>query len=409
MVVRDDAVSILDLEESDPAVVAVVGGASDPSEATHQCLRIGAGAIRLAHITLDSDVVEKRFEAMTRHFDEQVGNVVDQIAGTAQSLLDEDTGSLPSVLDAHRQQLEEMLGSAFDPDSKKSVMAVFENLMAEAHRRHIENVSRLISVDGDDSPLLKMKRAIVHDVGERLSEVRTEVRELSEKIAINAAIAPVVEITAAKGFAYEDVVHAQVNRIAASHGDVAEQVGDHLGSAGNKKGDEVVTLNHEDTHGLEGRVVLEAKSRNLNMRKTLEELDDALTNRAALAAIAVFSRQDQAPTSVPFHYTDTKAIVVLDQEGLDDAALRLAYMWGRWVVRRQLAVGDGDGIDAARVSSLIEDARRALDRATAIKRSHTQAKKSIDQAASQVVSLLSEVEQALDALQDELAAGQAAA
>ena len=90
---------------------------------------------------------------MAQHFDQQVGNVVDQIAGTAQSPLNEDTGSLPIVLDAHRKQLEEMLEAAFDPDSKKSVMAVFENVMSEAHRHHIENVSRLISVDGDDSSL----------------------------------------------------------------------------------------------------------------------------------------------------------------------------------------------------------------------------------------------------------------
>ena len=69
----------------------------------------------------------------------------------------------------------------------------------------------------------------------------------------------------------------------------------------------------------------------------MEELDAALANRDALAAIAVFSAQDEAPTSVPFHHTGNKAIVVFDAEDGDDSALRLGYMWARWVVRRELA------------------------------------------------------------------------
>src|SRR5439155_1211995 len=77
-----------------------------------------------------------------------------------------------------------------------------------------------------------------------------------------------------------------------------------------------------------------------NMRKTMAELDEALGNRDALAAIAVFRSQDQAPTAVPFAHFDDKAIAVLDPDDEDESALRLAYMWARWTVRKGLAVGD---------------------------------------------------------------------
>ena len=176
----------------------------------------------------------------------------------------------------------------------------------------------------------------MRDLCERLGEVRKDVAELSEKIAVTEAVAPVLELTTGKGFKFEDVLDACVSRIAAQHGDVAEHVGTETGVAGTQKGDEIVTLNPDDASGYEARFALEAKSRKLTMRNTLKELDDALENRDALAAIAVFTTQEQAPTSVPFHYAGNKAIVVLDKEGLDDAALRLAYMWARWVVRRDL-------------------------------------------------------------------------
>ena len=91
---------------------------------------------------------------------------------------------------------------------------------------------------------------------------------------------------------------------------------------------------------------------------------------------------------MPFQHFDDKAIVVLDPDDEDDSALRLAYMWARWTVRKGLAVSEEAEIDLERVRCLLDDAARALERHTAIKRFHTQAKKSIDQAADQVCDLV---------------------
>ena len=276
--------------------------------------------------------------------------------------------------------------------------------MADSHQTQVTAVKKLISAEGEDSPLKKMKDDIVDEFSRRLGEIRGDVQGLSEKIAVKAAVDPVVAITTAKGFAFEEVVHDQVGRIATAHGDTTEEVGNVLGSNGTKKGDEVVTVNREDTYGEDGRFVLEAKARPLNMRKIHEELDAALGNRDAQAAVAVFSRQEEAPTPVPFSYSDNKAIAVLDEDG-DDAALRLAYMWARWVVRRQFASTEGGDLDTARIMDLIEEVARALKRSTTIKRSHTTAKKSIDQAGREVTALVNEVREALEALGTELGAG----
>ncbi len=404
VIVRDDAIRLDGFEERDPDTVAFIASADDPIEATHQCLRVGAQSVRAAHVSLDSDIVRGRFDAMSDHFDAQVGAAVDQIAEATRSLVDQETGTLPAVLDAHRQKLEDLLGTTFDPDSKQSVLALFEQVMADGHQVQVTAIKELVSADGEDSPLKKMTDNIVKEFNRELGEMRDDVQGLSEKIAVKAAVDPLVAVSTAKGFAFEDVVHDQIGRIAAAHGDTAEKVGTDLGSSGTKKGDEVVTLNSEDTLGKDGRFVLEAKARPLNMHKTHEELDAALGNRDAQAAVALFSSQKEAPTAVPFTYSGDKAIAVLD-ENCDDAALWLAYMWARWVVRRQLASTESGDLDTSQIQDLIEKAARSLNRLTTIKRSHSTAKNSIDQAGREANTLVDEVREALEALRAELEAG----
>ena len=402
-VLVDGTLYIRDLVETDEDVIHVVTAADDPVDGTRQCLRIGARAIRAVSATVDTHIVEKRFDIMSHRFDTQVVDVVDQISSTARALLDEEDGSLATTLTAHRDQLETLLGTTFDPDCKNSVFGLFEAAMRESHDRQADAMRKLIAVDGDDSPLARLKVEMSRDLREQLVGVRDEVHEISKAIAVDRATAEVFELTTQKGFRYEDAVHAAVGAIASAHGDQAEMCGTELGSAGTKKGDEVVTLNADDTYGLEGRFVIEAKNQKLGVRKTTDELDAALVNRDALAAIAVFSTQDQAPTAVPFHYTGNKAVVVFDAEGSDDSAIRLAYMWARWVVRRELAVGEAEGLDLECVKSLIGRASQALAQLTQIKKCHTLARKGIDDAQAAAISMVTDVNDALTDLEAELA------
>ena len=74
----DGAVVICDLVVADPGVVALVSDADDPTEAVVQCLRVGAQAISAVSATVDTHIVEKRFDAMSDHFDERVDSVVEK-------------------------------------------------------------------------------------------------------------------------------------------------------------------------------------------------------------------------------------------------------------------------------------------------------------------------------------------
>ena len=138
------------------------------------------------------------------------------------------------------------------------------------------------------------------------------------------------------------------------------------------------------------------------MRKTMAELDAAMANRDAEVAVAVFSHQDHAPTRVPFHYSENRAIVVLDAEGTDASALQLAYMWARYMVRRNLQTDTADELDTERIRRLIEDAGRAIDRTKTIAGCHTKAIKAIEMAKDEVADLKDEARSALRLLEIEL-------
>ncbi len=396
VLVADGVVYVRELEEHDAEVARIVAESDDPVAAASSCLRIGARALRAAHVSVDVDVIERSFTELEHRFETRVNSAVDEIARSTAELLDEDDGALTGTLGTFRGELEGLLGDTFDSDSKTSVLAKIEELV-------LGTMKGLISPEIDDSPIGRLRKELVDTVQREVSDVADEVRRVTEHLGIVDATDDVYEQTTAKGFDFEDLVDECVSTLAVAHGDLAETTGLTQGATGSKVGDEVITLNRDDTLGCEACFTIEVKNRKLNLRATLAELDEAIANRDAYAAVAVFRSQEQAPTSVPFMYTDDKAIVVLDPDDLDESALRLGYMWARWTVRKQLASSDEqEGIDIERVRCLLEDASRALERHATIKRAHTVARKGIDQAGEQVQALVLETRTAIDDLAIEL-------
>ena len=71
---------------------------------------------------------------MSDRFDERVEGAVGQIAETARELLDEDEGALGRTLAQGVERFETLIGSTFNKGSKQSVVAVFEEVLRDAHR-----------------------------------------------------------------------------------------------------------------------------------------------------------------------------------------------------------------------------------------------------------------------------------
>jgi len=115
--VEDGVVVIEDLLEDDPGVVALAAAATDPEQAIRACLQIGARASTAAGASLDALVVEKAFDGLVDGFSTTVGDAVTRIVGTAEGLVDEDSGPLPMMLSELKRELTTQLDALFDPDS----------------------------------------------------------------------------------------------------------------------------------------------------------------------------------------------------------------------------------------------------------------------------------------------------
>lgn len=398
--IGDDELVVGNLRITDPDTIAFVGSSDDPELALVRCVEMGARVLRLANATVDTQVVEHRFDQMTRSLDRSVDELARRIDDSAHALLDDETGELAAALRGWLADVTETLGATFDETSKKSAIAKLETLLESARSEQVAAVRRLLDPEASESPLHRWRTEIVGEVRDRGEALERLLNDLAFRLGVGQGEAETIEKTAIKGFGFEDVVYAAVESIAAPLQDVPSQVGNDVGSAGAKVGDIVVDVDSAFARG-DARFVVECKDRSLPLKKALDELDLAMTNRDAQAGVMVFSSQEVAPGTEPFRWFDRRAIVVLDKDEVDPNALRLAYLWGRWVVTREASSTIGE-VDVDRLLTVIEDAARTLKTASTVRGSHTQARKAIDQAGRQLDALLADVQASLDELESAL-------
>lgn len=383
--------------EDDSIVVGVIGEAEDAEAQVHTLLRIGAAAVVGAGPAIDTNLVEQRFGRLDDRFRQTVDAAVASVRDATDSLVGDEDGILKVLLDGLKDDLGNLLDSTFDEDSKSSVIAKIEAAVAKRAAGFEDVVRRALDPESDDSPLGRGVRRLLDE----LRSVQDEVRQISDRVLADGARAEVIDLTSGKGFTFEDVVHDAFGRVAAVHHDVTEHVGLTTGGAGSKKGDVVVHLCEDDTVTGDVAFVVEVKARNLSMPKTMAELSKALDNHNAVAAIAVFDSQENAPTAVPFHYSGDKAILVLDKDDPDPRLVELAYSWARWAARRQQAC-DVETIDVDRIEGALDRATKAIATRQAIRAAHSSAAKKITEAGGHVDGLVAEVDLAIREIREAL-------
>jgi hypothetical protein len=388
------------MRERDYEVVALAKEAENVEIAVHDCLALGARALRAVRTTTDVAVVDKAFTGMTRTFSQGIEKATEEINAKISALLDGDHGAVPRWFTVYKAQFTGLLESTFDPDSKKSALAKLDEVMRDAARDQTRALRDLIDPENQQSPLGRYRSDITKTVEREGEAVRKAVEELRTQLAVDKAKADVIELTAVKGFSFEDKLERALVSVTSPHEDIAERVAARQGNRG-KAGDFTVIINPADVGGKDARYVIEAKDSAHRLGDILTELDRAIANRDGLAAIAVFARSSQCPGGEPFQIYGSKALVVYDKDDPNDLALRLACTWARWVVRRQLATGT-DPVDVTRIGDLIDAARQALRTASTIELALKVSKTKIDQALSHVATLVADLDSTMSALEDEI-------
>ena len=403
--IDDGNLYISNFTETDAAVVRVIGEAEDRTAALHRILVLGAQVSQVTTETASKLDLDNTIGQLTSSVEETVDRAVEGIAATAKGLLDGENGQLPRTLADFRGQFEAMLGESFNPDSKKSLISKFERVMQTAAEEQTTRLNRALDPHAPDSQVGRLRDELIKTVKNETAELAKRVAEVREVITSAAAASEATKAmfdkTALKGFRFEDILHDLINSQAVHYGDIAAQVGKEYGALGTQQGDEVVTINPEDTRGVTANVAWEAKTRRLGLRKILDELETAMENRNASVGIAVFGNIEIAPIEVPFAQYGERAVLVIDKDDPDESAVRLAYMWARWVARRRLGENNAS-IDSDKIETLISDTIRALERASQVRKCHTMAKKGIEEAGGHLDTMTREIKSTMDELRSEI-------
>ena len=164
----------------------------------------------------------------------------ERISTTSKELLDDD-GTLNGALGAFKGEFAALIEKTFDADDRKSALSKLDETMTGSTEKLVRSVRSLLDPDDDESPLGRYRKDVVREIREQAAATTKAVQDLAERVAVRSAEAELIELTTAKGFTFEELVHEHVSRITAPFEDIAERVSTIGGTTGAKVGDEVVS------------------------------------------------------------------------------------------------------------------------------------------------------------------------
>lgn len=385
----DDRVEIEHLVVTDERAAQLV---RDRQKAGQEPARTVANAIEIGARVLDREDSTAEVDFVRAEFERQAGALRDR---------------LTKSLEEGDQQLAERISKAFDAEDG-SVPREFQETLRRALEEQRGALLKQFSAEDGANPLTDFKGGVVRalkELGgryqaeseanrERIEQLTREIVELKEQDDADRRVSEAEEAGTRKGRSFEELVHGEIEALAADH-DAAHHVGDTSSESGGKKGDTVVELGACNGPSL-ATVVFEAKNRKLSKNDAWAELNAAMAERDAAYAVLVVAGEDKVPSGLEelVEYQGNKMIAVMDREDPDPLALRLVY---RYVRARVLATEKPDlQVDAAGVRAAAEEAAARLKGVNRIRKSLTGVTTSADRARDELNEMVADVERCLE-------------
>src|SRR4051794_31086452 len=180
--IENDELVLKNFREHDQRVVALAKEAENIDMLVHDLLAIGGRAMSAAQTTTDVAIVEKAFDEMSTTFTRGLDDFGEELEKKTSELLDDEAGALPRSLGEFKKALEDLLGDTFDPNSKQSVIAAFEEVLRKSGLQQVKAVRSLIDPDNDESPLGRYRNEIVKSVEKEISKLHKAVEELKTQL-----------------------------------------------------------------------------------------------------------------------------------------------------------------------------------------------------------------------------------
>jgi hypothetical protein len=419
--VREDGVHVDGLVIADRTLVELIERRLErqiePEETVTNAVEIGARVLDREATGAEVDFVRREFERVSSEvehaFAERARQIAESFEHQFEHFLGEDGGAMAKVLDAHSDELEELIAQNFGGDRSTAVQHQLRELIAKLLNDSRLELLRQFSAEDGHNPLADFKAAVVREVKrsgeshekliEKLAQLEGEVKRLHDAREAERELAAERERGTGKGRSFEQQVFDLIEQMALARGDVAHHVGDLPSASGGKRGDIVVEI---DAAGgpSKGRIAFDAKDEKLSKNRAWEALNASLEERDAGFAVLVVASDEKVPAGREqlHEYEGNKMVVALDKEELDPRALELAYRYARC---RALMTGEKLlDLDAAGVRDAADEAMSALKDAQRIRRSLTGATNSVETARGALDAMIARIEASLARIESLIAA-----
>jgi len=314
-----------------------------------RAMRIGLMAIQSVGVTLNVDAVRAEFERLADGQRVMTERAADALEQTLRANFGDGEGRLPRTLEAFRGdrgKLQATVRELFDPARKDSALGRLGTMLETYFDGDASRLATLLDPTRMGSPLHQFR-----------SEMAAGFKAIEEKlVAIEAAASARAgerAKSAAKGVDFEATIEALLADIARGANDILDRTGTDAGDKGrSKKGDFVLTLDANLTHGAELRVVIEAKDRKVSGREMRDELREARANRDAAVGLVVFTPAHAPAGIAPFDIRAGDVYCVVDPADPDPATLEAAVRLARLLALASLRERQAE-VDAAAIGEAL--------------------------------------------------------
>ena len=352
-----------------------------------EALKVGVIAILSASPSLDTKIVEEKFNEIERNLQEYNEAFKKSLGEELKKYFEKEKGDVPTVINSvlgEKGTLSILLkdyfntengkvslllkqelgpGSAFtkslDPNDKESVISRMEEMVKVKLESTIEDLIGEFSLDKNNSGMSRMKKLLQDEIAEIKKENNSFFNELREHFKIQKAKTEEAEKGTQKGRDFETILYSKIALLGQKLEDVTENVTGIIGEIPRSKvGDYVVTLGN--TSAAPGkRIVIEAKQQqNYKLEDVIKELKEAKENRKADCGIFIFAKGYEPIEMGDFKINGNDFFCTVDEESLieDRSAIFLeaAYKIARVYIVTQLRKEKKGKIDLEVIKNKIQ-------------------------------------------------------
>ena len=375
-------------------------GSSDVTDYVTNALSVGAKALAVVGTSVDLAAVDASVQGLTRQVETAANQALGRLADAVTAATDTGHGTIPTtvqqLLADMTTRISSLVAGTDAPMAAtvtEAVRAVTDQVLAEVQRAiaaQTQAVRTAVAADAPGSPFQALRADLVAGLNESHRRLAGQLTELRTALEVDKARNETATAAAAKqpahGLDYEAAVFAALEPLAYAAGDTLTPTGNTPGVVPRALvGDAVLDLAPSPAApGRTPRLVIECKDRDRRASAAtwVGELDKAMENRQAVAALGLLRSAEQMPGSPRrLHVLSPTAYLVAYDPAVDapdvlDAALLLlkAQAWAAVLEHHS----DTD-IDLAALRSGLTDALESLTGFDTLTRHATSARKQLDE------------------------------